>query len=586
MLQETPQQRSVSEISHLFLSTVREKSGNGSPRPQRTPPGQIAPAARAAAPAPTATAGVEPQRAHPRLVDAGLSVDLSPEEFARVFPETDPLAIPATEAPMDIAAPAAVESPTSIEAPAAPIATIAPIAPSPAPAASIDLDVPRRTPAVCAVLAAHLGNGQSQAVLEYARHLTAIHGRVGLVELNGDSLRLLRLEPTIPEVDPELDVQEAIQTQSVRDVAESLEEMNWDVERWLVLTPTPRAPEARELLGKIGHWVILSTCDHDGVVASYRLLKGLAGGARPRLSLALIGAADDAEADRVYRKLSSVCQQFLGWALEDESMVRPSARSGEHLVLVCKSEAGKVQSTTAEPWWQAVEAFLGSIKPAELEPSPGNSPLTLPKVETMQETSYAGPAPVELSDAPAGPRLAAPAPVRQPPSSGPRMTYTPAPEAAAMPTMALRPAGEDSSVDVLEVDAAGGAEAILAAILQQNQGELVASPIRPPMCTSARLAITRDRKMMLLAVAREGLAELRAIGQAYRWVCENRALISMAMPQFAIDITSTPRIRLLVDHADTSAGVLQPILQSEHVSVQAYRKLRWGGKTGLFLEAA
>ena len=37
---------------------------------------------------------------------------------------------------------------------------------------------------------------------------------------------------------------------------------------------------------------------------------------------------------------------------------------------------------------------------------------------------------------------------------------------------------------------------------------------------------------------------------------------------------------------NVAADVLQPMLQSDHVTVQAYRKLRWGGKTGLFLEAA
>jgi hypothetical protein len=31
---------------------------------------------------------------------------------------------------------------------------------------------------------------------------------------------------------------------------------------------------------------------------------------------------------------------------------------------------------------------------------------------------------------------------------------------------------------------------------------------------------------------------------------------------------------------------LQPMLQGDHVTVKTYRKLRWGGKTGLLLEAA
>ena len=60
----------------------------------------------------------------------------------------------------------------------------------------------------------------------------------------------------------------------------------------------------------------------------------------------------------------------------------------------------------------------------------------------------------------------------------------------------------------------------------------------------------------------------------------------MALPQFAIEVMRLPLLRLLVDHADISADVLQPILQADHVTIQAYRKVRWGGRTGLFLEAA
>ena len=41
-----------------------------------------------------------------------------------------------------------------------------------------------------------------------------------------------------------------------------------------------------------------------------------------------------------------------------------------------------------------------------------------------------------------------------------------------------------------------------------------------------------------------------------------------------------------VDHADITAEVLAPILESNTVNVRAYRKLRRGNKTGLLLEAA
>jgi hypothetical protein len=106
------------------------------------------------------------------------------------------------------------------------------------------------------------------------------------------------------------------------------------------------------------------------------------------------------------------------------------------------------------------------------------------------------------------------------------------------------------------------------------------------MCPQASLAVSRDRHLVLVAVARQGLPDLRQIGRAYQWLNENRALIGMAVPQMSIDTHQPARLHLLVDHADMTADVLQPMLQSAAVTVHAYRKLRWGGKTGLLLEAA
>jgi hypothetical protein len=42
----------------------------------------------------------------------------------------------------------------------------------------------------------------------------------------------------------------------------------------------------------------------------------------------------------------------------------------------------------------------------------------------------------------------------------------------------------------------------------------------------------------------------------------------------------------LIDQHDTAAETLQPMLRTGNVTVQTYRKLRWGGKTGLLLQAA
>ena len=98
---------------------------------------------------------------------------------------------------------------------------------------------------------------------------------------------------------------EQVQTVSVaecfdpRQMTEVLSELSWDVQRWLLVLPQPRVPEARVLLRGVKHWAILSTCDHDGVIACYRTLKGLIDlwpegktGDKPDLSLALLDAIE------------------------------------------------------------------------------------------------------------------------------------------------------------------------------------------------------------------------------------------------------------------------------------------------------
>src|SRR5947208_10626622 len=117
-------------------------------------------------------------------------------------------------------------------------------------------------------------------------------------------------------------------------------------------------------------------------------------------------------------------------------------------------------------------------------------------------------------------------------------------------------------IDLPETRAGATAGSVLAAILRSESAELVECPVRPPMCPEARLAVTRDHRIVLLAAARQGLGEMRSIGRAFNWLAENHGLICMAMPQLAIDGAARPGLRLLVDHADLSAEVLQPMLQS------------------------
>jgi hypothetical protein len=145
--------------------------------------------------------------------------------------------------------------------------------------------------------------------------------------------------------------------------------------------------------------------------------------------------------------------------------------------------------------------------------------------------------------------------------------------------------GDESDVIDLPHDEASDM-VIVEAILRHSSGELVECPIAPPMCPDARLAVSRDRRIVMLAVSKRGLADLNTIGQGYKWLQENQNLIGMAVPQLAIDAHQQPRLSLLVNHADSNAQTLQPMLEGGNVTVKTYRKLRWGGKTGLLLEAA
>ena len=131
----------------------------------------------------------------------------------------------------------------------------------------------RRAAAVLACLAALACSG-SQARAKLVE-LAPVVCRVGLIELDASEFRLMCFEPGIPADDAGVPDGQSAECYDPRQIAEAVEELNWDVDRWLLLLPTPRVPEARALLRQVDHWVLLTTCDHDGVVAGYRTLKGL-----------------------------------------------------------------------------------------------------------------------------------------------------------------------------------------------------------------------------------------------------------------------------------------------------------------------
>ena len=490
-----PKKRPLSEISHLFLSSVREVQTGGSAPPLRTPP----------------------------LTD--MTADLTPEEFTHMCG---------------------------------------------APGSAADSH--RNCVPVTAVIAAHFNGKQFERAKQYARHLASQVGRIGMIELDGSELRLMSFEPAAPAGPADAEPQ-ATECAEPRQMAEALEEMNCDVHQWLLLLPSPRTPEAKALLRQVDRWVLLSTCDHDGVVSSYRMLKGLSEAGRPRLGLALLDAADETQAGRVLHKMSGVCRQFLDWDVEPEPRVQVAPAVNEHLVLLYRPTRDKAQLATA-PQWAVVSQFVEASRgPAPQSADPTPAPAPQPELPSELVTEFITPEaePVRfVQDVP------------EPQVEQNQDVVIPIPRPAAMNIVP-----DTSFADVIDLPADDlSAGSILAGVLANSGGELVDCPLRPPMCVDARLAVTRDRSLVLLAVARQGLGELRSIALAYRWFRENRELIGMALPQFAIDSRRAPSLRLYVDRADLSADLLQPMLESEHVTVQAYRKLRWGEKIGVFLEAA
>lgn len=500
-----PQPRSISEISHLFLTDVREKQTAGAPRPVRIPPG---------APRPQAQQHHQPEPES--------DVDLTPEEYAQVLGHGG-----------------AGEHATG---------------------GADDAHAEVRIPPVTAVIAQHLNGRAQERVRDYARHLAANGQRVGVLEVDAAEIRLSCYERSITPnlADPEpAPVTEHFDP---RFMTEALDEMSWDLDRWLLVLPNLRTLEARSLLKEVDHWALLSTCDHDGVVSCYRTLKGLANLHPPRMSLALMETAGEAQAAKLFRKLSSVCLQFLGIELENEQAVRPTRAVAEHLVAHCRPTRDKAQlSATAQ--WTVIANFLAKAKAqaavAQVERAENDiapeDPTPIQEIETIMPVS----------------------PTRD--DQAFRMQ-----QQAAAPSARVEPVS-----DVIDLpDDAADTASLLNAVLAGAKGDVVECPVRAPMCPDARLAVTRDRGLVVLAVARKGLTDLRAIAQAFRWTIENRALIAMAVPQLALDAHQHARLRLLVDHADVSAEILSPMLESSTVSVQAYRKLRWGAKTGLLLDAA
>lgn len=511
--------RTLTEISHLFLSSVRERATGTTARPVRVPPGGQ-----------TAVRG-------------DVSIDLTPEEFAQAF------------------------SPSTNEADPGPIAPMT------------------------AVIASHLGPRQNECVRALVRHLAAHDQRIGLIEIDAAACRLSCFEPSLDDTrDAAASSPEPVSPQQLTDV---LEELNVDVDRWVLWLPNPRLLEARPLLRLVKHWTLLSTCDHDGIVAAYRAIKGLTDERHAELSLAIFDAADESEAERVFSKLASVCQQFLAWTVDEYVTVTAQSGIAEHTVLHWQSAGDRADAAIQ---WQVMASFLSR---AEARASAAEERLLRTESSAAPAAHQAHHAvPAEMPPAPLKAPVAFPGEQRDEPVLNPRKQAATPGSRQHNATHALPATGSghwqggtasapDAAPEVIELPSAeASVDAIMAAVLHHPSRRLVECPVRAPGFDAGRLAVDRERRLILLSVAGEGLGDLSAIGRAYNWLIENRSLVAMALPQLNIDAHAMPILCLLVDHADVKLDQLQPLLAGKSVRVETYRKLRWGTRTGVLLEAA
>jgi hypothetical protein len=480
---KSPQQ-SLSEISHLFLTGLRQRQNGGAPTPHRKPPAGI-------------------------VEKSAVSIDITPEEF------------------------------------------------------SSGQDAGQR-PSVSALLAHHLAAPALPRVREYARQAASASGCVGLIELGDDGLRLTCFDASpLGAMDAAQEPVPGPEPVNGRRIAEAIAEMSWDIQRWILFLPGGiRTDRARQLLGRVAHWTILVGADDEGVVAAYRVIKGAVDIAAPSVSVAVLGAEDEAHSTMIHRKLAAASKRFLDRAIDCEGRVAEASNVSEHVALWCRAASGTAQGSPQEHWTAVMDLIAKSAEPAAVQP-----------VEPPQEE-------------PAEAEAAAPEQVIEEQAIEEQVAQEQA--APLRITPMERPVGRDED-DVLDLpivgDGKAAADAILACVVQR-QTQWVGCPVKPPMCDSAAVAVDREGRLVMVAVTAGELAELQAVSRGYGWLIENRPLVRMALPQMNINAAAMPKLVLCVDQAETKGEQLASILQNGNVTIQTYRRLRWGGKTGLLLAAA
>lgn len=475
--------RRLSEISHLFLSDVRAKTTGNIPRPVRHPPGSFKP---------------------------DVSIDLTPEELAESL-ATDPRNT--TEGSKKNAYPDQTPQTSAFKP-------------------------------VRLVIAHHLGELMAERVRDFAGMFTTGGKRIGLIYADAAQVQVSCVEyhPHTPETNPDIP-QEVLDPQKMKGV---LVELDRDVEGWMIVLPDPRHEDSVRLIRQIRDWTLISGVDHDTVVASYRTIKGMIDGVTPSLSIAIYGASDSQELGKTFKKLSSVCDQFLHLKSTLWGAIEPAQHLTEHIIWSATAAYSKSQLASASQWKVLSDLVVNASHQPVIQSSPVSPTADLP------------PIPLKIS-----------------PDTHVSTSQSSASESTSNTGNEI--------IDLSTCD--GSASAILSTIIRQRN-ELIESPIKPPHLSEALLAVSRDHCLTLVAWVYPGFTNLKKIAQAYQWMNENRQLIAMALPQFAIDNQHPPRLYLLVDHMDASVTVLQPLMERSHICIHAYRKLQWSGRTGLLLEAA
>jgi hypothetical protein len=465
---------------------------------------------------------------------------------------------------------------------------------------------------VTGIVTAQLDDQVAEATLAYAASLASRGERVGVMTVDASEfkLQIVECDSDVPASEPEVsDLSDA------RLMTDTIRELNHDVDRWLFIVGDRRRPEARMLLSRVDDWTMLTTCDHDGIVAGYRTLKGLAEGAKSPLAIALMDAQGHEQSSRAFEKLASVCRQFLDWDVTHERLETDVENARAYTVLWC--HAPRESAPAGGPQWGVVEAFLELPPDAAANAAHYGTALenTGTQIEDVDdELDAEALAMIDATDERSSfdiPSLARP--IGRPAIAEPFVNQGSEEEAMSMPrpaivnhdaptSPAMRPAfaaveaprevresfafnngpAADASGEVIELP---DGVSVLSAFLRGNNA-LLTMPIAPPMCPGATVALSRDRGLVLVAEAGRNLAGMDAIAAAVRWLDDSKQLIAMAMPQLTIDAAIPTTVQLLIDHADRSAEGLRPLLGNSRIAIRSYRRLRWAGRNGLLLDAA